>query len=65
VAGVLILMPLQCFQILGIEEHHFTLMADLEAKIKVRVLGTSFGNPDLLIEAATQCTKTLTTFLSR
>ncbi|SEA72112.1 ATPase components of ABC transporters with duplicated ATPase domains [Flavobacterium gillisiae] len=37
---------------LGIgEEHHFTLMGDLEGKIKVRVLLAQalFGNPDLLI----------------
>ncbi|CAM3998986.1 ABC-F family ATP-binding cassette domain-containing protein [Flavobacterium weaverense] len=37
---------------LGInEEHHYTLMGDLEGKIKVRVLLAQalFGNPDLLI----------------
>ncbi len=37
---------------LGItEEHHYTLMTDLEGKIKVRVLLAQalFGNPDLLI----------------
>ncbi|TDW49076.1 ATPase subunit of ABC transporter with duplicated ATPase domains [Flavobacterium sp. 270] len=37
---------------LGInEEHHYTLMADLEGKIKVRVLLAQalFGNPDVLI----------------
>lgn len=37
---------------LGItEEHHYTLMGDLEGKIKVRVLlgQALFGNPDLLI----------------
>jgi ATPase subunit of ABC transporter with duplicated ATPase domains len=36
---------------LGIgEEHHFTLMADLEAKLRFVFFGTSsFGNPDLLI----------------
>jgi ATPase subunit of ABC transporter with duplicated ATPase domains len=33
------------------EEHHYTLMADLEGKLKVRVLLAQalFGNPDLLI----------------
>jgi ATPase subunit of ABC transporter with duplicated ATPase domains len=37
---------------LGItEEHHYTLMGDLEGKVKVRVLLAQalFGNPDLLI----------------
>ncbi|MGM8363425.1 ABC-F family ATP-binding cassette domain-containing protein [Flavobacterium sp. ARAG 55.4] len=37
---------------LGInEEHHYTLMADMEAKMKVRVLLAQalFGNPDVLI----------------
>jgi ATPase subunit of ABC transporter with duplicated ATPase domains len=37
---------------LGItEEHHYTLMGDLEGKIKVRVLAQAlFGNPDLLMD---------------
>jgi ATPase subunit of ABC transporter with duplicated ATPase domains len=31
------------------EEHHYTLMGDLEGKIKVRVLlQASFGNPDFI-----------------
>jgi ATPase subunit of ABC transporter with duplicated ATPase domains len=35
---------------LGIgEEHHFTLMADLEEKLKFVSFTSSFGNPDLLI----------------
>jgi ATPase subunit of ABC transporter with duplicated ATPase domains len=49
VAGVLILMP--PLSNLGIgEEHHFTLMADLEAKLGSCSFGTSsFGNQILLI----------------
>jgi hypothetical protein len=31
------LMQLRCFQIGITEEHHYTLMGDLEGKIKVRV----------------------------
>jgi hypothetical protein len=48
---VLILMPLQCFQILGIgEEHHFTLMADLEGKLSSCPLAQAlFLKSDLLI----------------